>query len=260
MSEYDNVDYLDIISRKDIYTLCDYYKKSFEFTDTFDNLKKVLISKPYLSLINEVCRILTLNPVHKRTIGLLCLIKYKPIDFYTSFNYNNYNNYVKANAELSGLDDTLSDLDNTLSDLDNTLSGLNDTLSELEVYFYIVYNSAQSIIKLLSSFIEINKELDMSTTTDNINITLKYDKTKVNKLYGLLKLYMNRYIKYFNLWKEEDKKTEITRLIQSYWEIEITKKQVNDSNKYSPQQKTDSLNELTRNQQAIKRIFKANWW
>jgi hypothetical protein len=156
------------------------------------------------------------------------------------------------------LDDLNIHIDNQINDLKSHLTMIDNINNKLflDEAFYIVYNLTLSIIMLLSMFVELNKELDMLKTTNNINITLKYDKNRVNEIYSLLKLYMSKYITYFNLWKEEDRKNEITRLIQSYWEIEITKKQVNDSNKYSSQQKTDSLNELTRNQQQLKGYLK----
>jgi hypothetical protein len=261
MSDYgNNINYLDIISNNDINTLCEYYKQSFIFTDTFNNLKNILMSKSYMILINKICGILQLNTKYSRIIGLLCLIKYKPNDFNSSFNYNNYTDYIKSlkRYENNNLDDL--NIDNQLNKLKNHLTmidNINNKLS-LDEAFYIVYNLAYYVIKITGIFVNINKDVNIYETNKKLGILIvtEYDKTRVNEIYSLLKLYMSKYITYFNLWKEEDRKIEITRLIQSYWEIEITKKQVNDSNKYSSQQKTDSLNELTLNQQQLKGYLK----
>jgi hypothetical protein len=252
MSEYDNLNHDDVKNTLDSFNntnLINIYNYLTEFISylfdcngrKFSICQKILLSRKYRQLTKDLitqlfkegddkcddkCDDTVFNGTHFRTLGLLPLIIYHPMTFYTDFNFDNYNEWVE--------------LQNSDCDIDNDNDNTNNTRYSL---FYELYHISFNLKKQLQEFQNI------------INPNSIYDtELKFDKVIEIRKITLEYFSKFHN-WKKEDEEAEIQKLIQSFWEIELTKSEVSKGTKYSKDQQSEIITELTAQQNELKSII-----
>lgn len=244
MSEAGNIQYLNIIPRSDIILLSKFYNYNTNLNKlSFEEIQSNLMNREYIKLTDSVCKILNVNKCDKRILGLLGFIKYRPTEFYNEFNFIKS---MKISVDLNII--------NTESNI-NSNTESNKVNNILEVYFYKTYKLVITILGLLEKFNGIHNDIDNYLNSSE-NKELKYSYNGVNMILTNLKKYVDIYITYFKLWKENDKKKEVSRMIQSFWEIELTKQKIIESNSYTEEQKQNSIEELNNKQTELKKYLK----
>jgi hypothetical protein len=230
----------------------------------------------------------------KRKLGLLGIIIYHPQTLFEKFNYNSYLNYINNNNVINnfffdnnvelGLDNNELGLDNVELGLDNVELGLNNVelgldnnelgldnnvelgldnnelgLDKFEienieyVNFYDLYYISIKIKNLINDTFNYKKNnLEDIDKQDKNNKNDKNDKNNKNKL----KYLIIEYESIFNKWKNYDARKEIKNLINTFWNLELTKQQITKSIKYNEEERSNILLELIRQQEEIKIFIK----
>jgi len=221
---------------------------------SFDKCQKILLSSTYLNNIKNILQNLFLskhNNSLKRKLGLLGIIIYHPQTLFEKFNYNSYLNYINNNNVINNFF-----FDNNVElGLDNNELGLDKfEIENIEyVNFYDLYYISIKIKNLINDTFNYKKNnLEDIDKQDKNNKNDKNDKNNKNKL----KYLIIEYESIFNKWKNYDARKEIKNLINTFWNLELTKQQITKSIKYNEEERSNILLELIRQQEEIKIFIK----
>lgn len=188
----------------------------------YSKLQKQLMSSKYKNCVKSLILLFydEDNITHKMIciLGLLPVFLFNTKIIYSTFTYKEYSNMIK---------------DSSISKYINIDSSEITNDDKLKHMFYKVY----FLYKKIRYFM------------------LKVDSNNFDELKVFIKSILDGLYNNYYIWEKLDKQHQLEDVIQNYWEIELTKKQINDSKKYSSEQKESIIHTLTTQQVDIKQII-----
>lgn len=202
----------------------DYLKTLDNFTSLeYTKLQRQIMSPSYRKCVKSILLQFydedNITQKMIRILGLLPVFLFNTKTIYNAFTYEEYVNMIKDGSISKDIDLDSSNITN------------NEKHTKMFYKVYFLYKKFRDFM-------------------------LKVDDKNFDGLIIFIKSILDELYKNYNIWEKLDKQKQLEEVVQSYWEIELTKQQIADSKKYSEDQKDSIINTLQSQQTDMKKIIK----